>query len=262
MSQEPSFFLPGSVTRKIHSDPAMAVAGIRALLQQALHPAAMAGVAKYSDFRNDTWGRLKRTSDYVNVLTFGPIQQAQALSSRIRSVHSKLGVDDPELLLWVHMAMVDSFLDCAIRSGLVLTNNEQDQYLLEMVRFAELVGLDRESVPANVKEMKDYFLLMMPSLAASDDAKRSALFLTFPPMSPKLRFATPAAPAWTYLASLASASLPVWARKMYGVPSLPGHEIITDLSLKTVRKSLTLIPKNLLPSSLQPTYFEDLVGQP
>jgi hypothetical protein len=34
-------FAPNTVTWRIHSDPAMAVGGIRALLQQALHPDAV-----------------------------------------------------------------------------------------------------------------------------------------------------------------------------------------------------------------------------
>ncbi len=39
-------FSPETIAWKIHSDPAMAVGGIRALLQQALHTVAMDGVAK------------------------------------------------------------------------------------------------------------------------------------------------------------------------------------------------------------------------
>ena len=59
------FFSPDSITWKVHSDPSMFVGGIRALLEQALHPEAMAGVAAHSNFREDAWGRLERTGDYV-----------------------------------------------------------------------------------------------------------------------------------------------------------------------------------------------------
>jgi uncharacterized protein (DUF2236 family) len=37
------FFSPDSITWKIHSDPSMFAGGIRALLEQALHPGAMPG---------------------------------------------------------------------------------------------------------------------------------------------------------------------------------------------------------------------------
>lgn len=55
----------------------MFVGGIRALLEQALHPEAMAGVAAHSNFREDAWGRLQRTGDYVGTLTFGTIDEAE-----------------------------------------------------------------------------------------------------------------------------------------------------------------------------------------
>jgi len=102
-------FAPESIIWKIHADPSMGVAGIRALLQQALHPDAMAGVAKHSNFREDAWGRLQRTGDYVSTLTFAPTSEALALVARVRKVHTSLGLDDPHLLLWVHMSLVDSF---------------------------------------------------------------------------------------------------------------------------------------------------------
>ncbi|MFM8383783.1 MAG: oxygenase MpaB family protein, partial [Actinomycetota bacterium] len=108
------FFSPNSVTWKIHSDPSMLIGGIRALLEQALHPGAMSGVAAHSNFREDAWGRLQRTGDYVGTLTFGTKEEAEKLAARVRAIHTKLNLDDPHLLLWVHMAMVDAFLDTAL----------------------------------------------------------------------------------------------------------------------------------------------------
>jgi uncharacterized protein (DUF2236 family) len=158
----------------------MAVGGVRALLEQALHPIAMAGVASNSNFREDAWGRLQRTGDYVSMLTFGKTEDALALAARVRKVHASLNLDDPHLLLWVHMAMVDSFLDTAVRSGFAITEAEQDQYIKEMVLFADLVGIPTEKTPTNRVELAQYFRDIAPELTASDDAKRVALFLTFP----------------------------------------------------------------------------------
>lgn len=239
---ELGLFAPSSVTWKIHSDPAMLVGGIRALFQQALHPQAMAGVAEHSNFREDAWGRLQRTGDYVSILTFGTPTQANELSARVRKIHAHLGLDDPKLLLWVHMAMVDSFLDVAVRSGLALSEAEQDQYVAEMVVFAEAVGIAESIVPKTVAEMKKYFIDISAELSASDDAKRAALFLTIPPLPTAVRFATPAAPAWAAVAALAGASLPNWARALYGWPTLPGQGIATDIAMIALRKSLLVLP--------------------
>ena len=141
-----SYFGKQSVVYRLHADPAMLVGGLRALLQQALHPEAMAGVAAHSNFREDAWGRLQRTGDYVGTLTYSPISEADKLAARVRMVHTKLKLDDPKLLLWVHMAMVDAFLDVAIRSGFKISNTERDQYIFEMVKFAELVEIGRAHV--------------------------------------------------------------------------------------------------------------------
>jgi uncharacterized protein (DUF2236 family) len=150
-------YSPESIVWQVHSDPSMIVGGIRALLQQALHPVAMDGVAKNSDFRDDAWGRLQRTGDYVSTLSFAPIAEAEALAARVRSVHTRLGLDDPHLLLWVHMSLVDSFLDVAARSGMQLGPQDRDQYVQEMVDFARLVGIAVDDVPTNMQRTQSLF---------------------------------------------------------------------------------------------------------
>lgn len=239
------YFTADSVTWRIHSDTAMFVGGIRALLEQALHPKAMAGVAAHSNFREDAWGRLQRTGDYVGTLTFGSKAEADKLAARVRKVHEMLKVDEPELLLWVHMAMVDAFLDTAVRSGVKLSTSEQDKYVEEMVIFAELVGIETGLVPRTVGQMQNYFQEIMPKLSASDDAKRAALFIALPPLPPLLRFGTPIAPLWGGITSLAAAALPKWARKLYGWPSLPGQDSPTDLALRATRSALLFLPESL-----------------
>ncbi|MEY3254498.1 MAG: hypothetical protein RJA01_504 [Actinomycetota bacterium] len=239
------YYTADSVTWRVHSDTAMFVGGIRALLEQALHPQAMAGVAAHSNFREDAWGRLQRTGDYVGTLTFGSKEEADKLSARVRKVHEMLKVDEPELLLWVHMAMVDAFLDTAVRSGLKLSPTEQDKYVDEMVTFAELVGIESRAVPRTVGQMENYFQEIMPKLSASDDAKRAALFIALPPLPPLLRFGTPIAPLWGGITSLAAAALPRWARKLYGWPTVPGQDNATDLALKATRSALLFLPESL-----------------
>lgn len=236
------FYSPSSVVWKIHSDPSMLVGGLRALFEQALHPVAMAGVANNSNFREDAWGRLQRTGDYVTTLTFGSTQDAQDLAGRVRRVHTKLGLDDPHELLWVHMAMIDSFLDIAIRSGLTLSAQDRDDYVSEMVEFAALVGIPRGDVPSSYQQLQQYFIDIAPELIASEDAKRAAVFLTLPPLPNLVRFATPAAPAWATISTLAGASLPRWARNLYNWPTLPGQELVTNFSLVATRSALSLIP--------------------
>ena len=58
-------FGPGSLAWRVHSEPAMLVGGLRALMVQALHPLAIAAVADHSSYRSDVFGRFMRTTDYV-----------------------------------------------------------------------------------------------------------------------------------------------------------------------------------------------------
>jgi uncharacterized protein (DUF2236 family) len=143
------------------------------------------------------------------------------------------------------MAMVDSFLDTALRSGLVLSEKERDQYLEEMVIFARLVGIDEEKVPRNVAQLDKYFIDIKDQLSASDDAKRAALFIALPPLPPLLRFGTPIAPLWGGITSIAAASLPKWAKSLYGWPTLPGQDVATNIALRSLRSALLLVPESL-----------------
>jgi uncharacterized protein (DUF2236 family) len=166
-------------------------------------------------------------------------------------LHHRLGLDTQEELLWVHTSMVDAFIDVALRSGMPLSELEVDEYLREMVLFAELVGVDRATVPSSYEELKNYMIGIQPKLAATEEAKRTAVFLTFPPMSLPIRFATPAPVLWASVATLAAASLPRWARDMYGWPTFPGQELVTDRALRAFRSNTLKLPASLRLSQYQ-----------
>ena len=115
------YFGPNSVAWRLHSDPVMLVGGMRALLVQALEPRAMAAVDQFGKFREDPWGRLERTSNFVLATTFGDTVAADAAAATVRNVHAHIkGVDphtgrefaanDPDLLLWIHAVEVESFV--------------------------------------------------------------------------------------------------------------------------------------------------------
>ena len=116
----PRWFADDRPIRIVHSDAAMFVGGLRALLLQSLHPLAMAGVAEHSDFRADPWGRLQRTAEFLAATTFGTSETAERAIATVRRVHAHVhgttadgrtySANDPHLLRWVHLAEVDSFL--------------------------------------------------------------------------------------------------------------------------------------------------------
>jgi uncharacterized protein (DUF2236 family) len=113
----------------------------------------MAGVVQHSDFRERPMHRLRQTATYVATTTFGATEQARAAGAHVRRVHGHIHGTDPvtgarysaedvDTLLWVHCVEVHSFL-VAVRAygGMRLDEDEQDRYLAESARAAELVGI-------------------------------------------------------------------------------------------------------------------------
>ena len=253
---DPGLFGPGSPTWRVHADPSMAVAGLAALLLQALHPVAMSGVEQFSGYREDPWGRLQRTAEFVGVATYGTSADAERAGARVRAVHARLGgreevtgeefrVDDPELLRWVHCAEIASFVSTARRSGLRLRRAEADAYVDEQRQVARLVGLDPETVPASLAELDAYFRAVRPRLRPSPASRRVLTFVLAPPMPAPVAYGTPARGAWAGVAALAVASLPGWARRMHGLPVVPGDGLATSAALRALRTSLLAVPVRL-----------------
>ncbi len=244
---------PDSITWRVHADPSMALAGLRALLLQAVHPLAMSGVAQHSDFREDPWGRLFRTAEYVGVTTYGTTEQARRAGAKVRGIHRKLAgiepesgrtyrVDDPDLLLWVHCVEAESFLSTALRCGLRLSAAEQDRYYAEQTVGATLVGLDQAQVPSSTVQMASYFRDVRPQLRVTHAARDAARFVLWPPMPALVEIGTPARPAWVALAGAGFAMLPRWARRLYRFPGLPTTDLAATAAGLAFRTGLLAVP--------------------
>lgn len=252
-SPDIGLFGPDSVTWRVHGDPVLVAGGVRALLMQALHPRAMAGVAAHSGFVEDAWGRLQRTGDYVGTVSFGSTTDAVRAGARVRGIHRALRatdpvtgqtfrIDEPELLLWVHCCEIDSFLASVVRGGARLSPAEQDRYIDEQVVAATMVGLPAPVVPDSRDALARYFREIRPVLRVTPAARDAARFVLAPPMPTWVRLLTPARPAWGGLAALGMALLPRWARRMYGLPGLPSTDLAATLAVRTLRTSLRALP--------------------
>lgn len=236
-------FPPDSMVWRVHADGAMLIGGLRALLLQPLHPEAMAGFAAHSRYREEAWGRFYRTAEYIGVMSYAPREEAEAAAARVRMIHNKLGLDRPDLLLWVHCALTDSLLGAARDSGMPMTRDEEDQYVHEMVLFAELAGCRTEDVPKSVAELDQYFVDVRDKLALTSDAKQGARFIIFPPLPTWVNWGTPARASWAAIAILSAASLPQWAHRIYGWHWVPGQRKLTRLIMVVLRKVLMSLPR-------------------
>jgi uncharacterized protein (DUF2236 family) len=218
-------FGPDSVSWRVHRSPVLLCGGLRALITQSFHPHAMAGVDQHSDYLERPLHRLKRTAEYVSTVVFGDGASAIAAAERVKRVHLRVnGVDpitgdrysaeDRELLLWVHCAEVHSFLASYRAYGGDLGDGEQDRYLAEQVRAAELLDIPAEIVPATRAEYRDYFAAMRPKLCVSEASRRAINLCVSPPLTREL---LPLQAPLRVLADAALAITPAYMRRMAGL---------------------------------------------
>jgi uncharacterized protein (DUF2236 family) len=246
---------PGSVTWRISAEPIMWVGGLRAMYLQALHPRTMRATWQNTAFARpgEAWGRFGRTVEFVRIRTYGNPDEVERAGRRVRKVHASLTgtdadgsvirLDEPELLLWVHCGEIASYADIARRAAIGVCDRDLDEFVREQRRGAAVVGLDPAVVPGSVAELDAYFERMRPELRACYEA-RQALIKSFVPDIPwpftGLRLVVPP------LNVLAFASLPRWARRLYGAPGSPVTELSTTVTLRALHQAATRIPRKLL----------------
>lgn len=214
----PRRFTPQDPIWWVHSDSAMFVGGIRALLLQSLHPLAMAGVAGHSGYRSDPWGRLHRTSDFIAKTTFATIPDADAALEQVRVVHLRVrgrapdgrsySASDPHLLRWVHVAEIDSFLRAyqAVNAR-KLTPAQCDTYVAQTAFTA--LALGATDVPTTASDLRDALAAYRPELEPTPAARDAARFLIYEPP-----LALSARPGYAMLTAGALHLLPTWALDM------------------------------------------------
>jgi uncharacterized protein (DUF2236 family) len=188
-------FGPDSAVWEVHGSVSTLVGGIRALLLQAAHPAALAGVAEHSRYEADPLGRLAGTTRWLVVTTFGATEVAAREAARVNAMHAHVtgefpGKDgaahpyaarDPRFLLWVHCAFTDSFLKAHQGLGFPLVHRA-DRYVAEWSRSATPLGLT--SAPMNVAELEAALQDFRDhDLVASDVTRRVVRFILNPPFS-------------------------------------------------------------------------------
>ena len=159
-------FGPDSAVWEVHGCIATLVGGIRALLMQAAHPAALTGVAEHSAYDTDPLGRLERTTRWLTITSFGSTEAIESEARRVREMHKRVqgsfedktgihlsySASDPRFLLWVHCAFTDSFLRAHEELGYPLPQGA-DRYVNEWAKSAQPLGLD--DAPHSKLELQD-----------------------------------------------------------------------------------------------------------
>lgn len=235
---DPGLFGPDSISWRVHGDfPSMLIGGISALLLQLLHPLALAGVWDHSNFRQDLLGRLRRTSQFISGTTFGATGDANWLIEKVRTIHLQVvgtsadgrpyAASDPDLLTWVHVAEVSSFLAAHLRyrnPGLSLA--AQDAYYAEIALIAERLGA--RDVPRSCQQVADYLQAMRPQLYADERSHEVVQVLLDAPAPSRL-----AKPVGSLMLRAGIDLLPEWASDMLELQQHPLQRRFIRLGINT-----------------------------
>ena len=223
---DPGLFGPDSISWQVHGDfTSMLIGGISALMLQALHPLALAGVWDHSNFREDMLGRLRRTGQFISGTTFGASGDANWLIDKVRTIHLQVtgtsldgrpyAASDPELLTWVQVAEVSNFLAAHLRyRNPHLSEADQDRYYDEIALVAERLGATH--VPRSRQQIADYLEGIRPQLLC-DERSHEVIRLLLNAPAPSLL----AKPFGALMMQAGIDLLPDWASDQLGLHQRP-----------------------------------------
>jgi len=193
IGDDAGLFGPESPVWTVHGNIATLVGGVRALLLQAAHPAAMTGVAEHSRYESDPLGRLAGTSRWLTITTFGSTAAIAREAQRVNAMHAHVVGEytkkdgstqpykaaDPRYLLWVHCAFTDSFLQTHLAVEPTFTDG--DEYVRQWAKSA--TGLGLTSAPHSMAELKEVMAeFEREELAPSQHTDDVVRFILKPPL--------------------------------------------------------------------------------
>ena len=224
---EPGFFVPGDAPWIVHRDFSTLVGGVRALLMQALHPGSLTGVAQHSRYEEDPLGRLSGTIRWLTVTTFGSVKAIQNEASRVNRMHTRVTGEyqtstgetraykaaDKDLLLWVHVAFMDSFLRSHQNYSKAQIPGGADEYVRLWSKSVGPLGLDK--APMSEAELEATLDDFYPQLSVTEETKAVIHWIKNAPLPPLAK------PVYRLLFYSALASMPENYRKLIGIKGWP-----------------------------------------
>ena len=222
------YFGPGSVSWRLFADPSAKLGGVAALMLQALNPGMIRLFDRASNDPSYSAARDERTGRYIETTIFGDRAHADAAAAVVRRMHEHARWTDPrtgevieatrpDWLDWTHNSLVWGVLRAADAYGPALSRGEQDRFVVEQHRAAELVGIDPARLPstraeldAYVDEQQDWMALSLPAARASRALRK-----------PDLR--GNALTVWTgvIVQDGILSLLPEWALQLHGIEGRP-----------------------------------------
>jgi uncharacterized protein (DUF2236 family) len=194
---------------------------------QALHPGSLTGVANHSRYEQDALGRLAGTIRWLTVTTFGSHAAVAGEAQRVNRMHKRVTGEyttssgeerpykaaDPDLLLWVHIAFMESFLRCHQMYAWREIPGGADAYVRLWAKSVEPIGLS--AAPMDESQLIAEIERYKRELVATEKTLDVVKFIKRPPLPVLAR------PVYWLLFEAAVVSLPTEFRALLGLKAKP-----------------------------------------
>ena len=182
----PSALGPDSLAWQHAGDNLQLLIAGTTLILQVSHPVVGAGVGDHSVFKEDPWGRLKRTTEWGLRLLYGGPEGSPQAGKELREMHRNIkGADakgrryfalDPEAYAWVHMTTYFTLVTVQKHFGeKPFTPEQEAQLYLEWVQQGRVLGIRDKDMPENVERFWEYFNDMVNNRLEETDTGRYIL---------------------------------------------------------------------------------------
>ena len=226
------YFTDDSTLRRVHRERALALSAPRALLMQAAHPLAVAGLLAHTEALDEPYERLARTAQVMSTIAWGSREDADRLTRHVRSMHRRVRgtltrsagpypagtpyrADDPDLLLWVLFSLYDS---AVVVYRKYVGRLDEASYWEDFKVIGRLFGLRRSDMPDSADDLDDYRREMLAGdkLHVTPWARERARRIVLEPPIPWA-----ARPLLETVNLITVALLPDTIRDQYGFSPLP-----------------------------------------
>jgi uncharacterized protein (DUF2236 family) len=221
-----------SILRRVHGAKIVGwTYGQRALLLQATHPVALAGLMANTEGLEAPFNRLAHTATTMELIFFGSRADADRELARIRHLHERVRgtIDrpagphpagsaysalDPEFLLWILACLADSAQAAYERFLRRLDESERESFWQDYLLVGELFGLPRAEAPATYSDYRAYMeeRLKGGDLHVTDEAGEIGTRVAFDLPVPRHR-----QPALEVINFAVLSLLPERVRELYGL---------------------------------------------
>jgi uncharacterized protein (DUF2236 family) len=249
------------VAHRVNAERVVLLGWGRAILMQLGHPLVAAGVHDHSSFRATPWSaasRLHATVRAMLALTFGTDAEREHALYGIQQIHRRVhghlatavgvcaagtaySAEDPALVLWVHLTLLESI---PLVYGLCvapLTDAERDEYCAGSAWVALALGARPAEVPRTWREAQAAIARTYASgaIAVGPQARELAHVV----LAPRIGTFVPPA-AWLHRL-VTIGLLPPAIREQYGYAWSARRQRALDRAISTICAGRRTLPRRL-----------------